>query len=39
MEPFGFVILTGFFTAILHFYLGINVGRARKRYNVPVSQL
>lgn len=37
MDSFGFVILTGLCTAILHIYLSVNVGRARRKYGVPVS--
>ncbi|XP_003386237.2 PREDICTED: uncharacterized protein LOC100632748 [Amphimedon queenslandica] len=36
MDSFGFVILTGLCTAILHMYLAVNVGRARRKHGVPL---
>lgn len=33
---FGYVILTYFYSWIMLTYLGLNVGRARKKYDVKV---
>lgn len=34
---FGYVILTYFYSWVMLTYLGVNVGRARKKYDVKVN--
>ncbi|XP_063813244.1 glutathione S-transferase 3, mitochondrial-like [Pseudophryne corroboree] len=38
-QDFAYVILTFIYSYVLLMYLGINVGRARKKYNVKYPQM
>lgn len=36
-DPYGYIILTGACSALVHTYLSIKVGLARKKHKIPVS--
>lgn len=36
-DPFGYVILTGACSVVLHAYLSAKVGIARRKHKIPVS--
>ena len=37
-DPYGYVILTGACSALVHTYLSIKVGLARRKHKIPVSE-
>lgn len=39
MDPFGFVLLVVILSVFVQMYLGIQVGRARNKYKVPVRYM
>ena len=36
-DPYGYIILTGACSALVHTYLSIKVGLARRKHKIPVS--